>query len=364
MRILFFGDADSVHLQRWVTEAHARGAECHVATRRPGQVPGAAAVHVIRPGGDAAGWFLALPQVRALARLLAPELVHGHYITSSGFWAVACGRSPVVLTAWGSDILVTPKHSTAMRWLTGWTLRRADLVTADSTDTLDEIRRYGPRAELHEVLWGADTDRFAPPPRRDDSTMRFVSLRMWEPNYNIDTVLAAFGHLLADRPGARWHLHLLGGGVQEAVLRAQADALGLRDHVTFHGRLREAEMVAVMQRGAVSVTVPTSDATSVSLLESMACGMAVIASDVPANRQWVDTAGGALVPVRDEEALARALVACLDDPQRVASQGAHNRKLAVARASRRVQMDMMFSLYEQLLRAPHAGLARGGRHVA
>ncbi len=354
MRILFFGDADSVHLQRWVAETHARGAECHVATRRPGKVSGATRVHVLKSGHDAAGWFIAVPWVRALTKHLKPDLVHGHYITSSGFWAAACGRRPCVLTAWGSDILVTPRNSPAMRALTGWVLRRADLVTADSQDTLDEIRTYQPGADLHEVLWGADTERFVPPAERALAPMQFVSLRAWEPNYNIDTLVAAFGRLRSDRPTAAWHLHLLGGGSGEAALRAQVRHLGLQAHVSFHGRLDDAGMTAVMQRCAVSVSVPTSDATSVSLLESMACGMAAVVSDLPANRQWINAAGGAVVPLRDEAALAAALAACLDAPVQVAAQGAHNRAVAVARASRRGQMDTMFTLYRQLVERDRA----------
>ncbi len=351
MRILFFGDADSVHLQRWVAEMAARGAECHVATRRPGEVPGAQAVHVIRPGDDMAGWFLAWPKVRAVARRVKPDFVHGHYITSNGFWAAVCARRPLVLTAWGSDILVTPHRSAWLRGLTAWVLRQADLITADSQDTLDEIRSYQPRAALHEILWGADTARFAPPAQRTIDPLHIVSLRAWEPNYNIDVLLEACALVAAHRPEAAWHLHLLGGGNLEAPLRKQAQCLGLQDHVSFLGRQDDAGMVRVMQRCAVSVSVPTSDATSVSVLESMACGMAVVASDLPANRQWIGPQGGRLVPTRDVQALVDALVACLDDAAAVQSQGVHNRQQALARASRQGQMDTMFALYQDLLKA-------------
>ena len=72
----------------------------------PGEVPGAEEVIAIAPGKDKLGWFSALPKVRAVARDVAqrfePTLVHGHYVTSYGMWAAACGlRVPKVLTAWG-----------------------------------------------------------------------------------------------------------------------------------------------------------------------------------------------------------------------------------------------------------------------
>jgi glycosyltransferase involved in cell wall biosynthesis len=353
-RLLFTGDADSVHLQRWVREMNARGAECHVLTRRPAPIAEAAAVHAVRPGDDAAGWLLALPQVRALARRIAPDLVHGHYVTSNGLWAAACGVRPLVLTAWGSDLLVTPRESAFKRALTGWILRRADLLTGDSADLLDAMRAFGVRAPCHEIHWGADTERFRPPAApRDRAVFTLASARQWRANYRIDVVLRALARLRERAPGAAVRLLLLGGGELDAELRALAASLGLLDggpvRAEFVGRVDDAGLVAALQEADVSITVPASDATSVALLEAMACGCAIVASDLPANRAWVDAAGGLRVPVDDVEALAGALLALLRDRERTAAMGVHNREVALARASRRVQMDRMWALYGQLL---------------
>ena len=357
-RILFFADAQSIHTQRWVHECAARGFDCVVATRRPGEVPGAREVIPVRPGGDGAGWLLAIPEVRRIARRVAPQWVHGHYVTSYGLWAAASGLGPgvpVVLTAWGSDLLVTPHepgwHGAAMAALVGWSLRRAQLVTADSQDMLAEVRRYGVSARCEEVLWGADTERFRP--GTPAAGFEVASLRAWEPNYNIDTLLRAWARLRAERPDATATLHLLGGGPDAAALQALAAELGLGDSVRFTGRVDDAAMVATLQRCRVSVSVPSSDATSVSLLESMACGLPVVASDLPANRQWVEPASGLLVPPRDADALAVALQGLLDEPERALALGRRNRELALQRASRRLQMDRMAVLYDALrLRAP------------
>lgn len=346
-RLLFFADASSVHTRRWVGEMAARGHECHVLTRLAGEVPGARSVRVIQPGRDGPGWFRALPQVRRITRELAPDWVHGHYVTSYGLWAAACGRRPLALTAWGSDILVTPRQSRLMRALVGWTLRRADLVTADSADMLQAIAEYGVRAPLRQILWGADTDRFrpaeVPPPGFD-----LVSLRNWEPNYHIDAVLQGFAGFIHQRPQAASTLHLLGGGPLEHALREQARQLRIEARVRFHGRVGDAQMVDALQRSRVSLTVPASDATSVSLLESMACGLAIVASDLPANRQWVDAAGGCLVPAGDVNALVAALIALHDDPAALAAMGRHNRQRIEREASRRAQMDAMSALYGEV----------------
>jgi len=335
-----------------VAAAVERGAQAIVITRRPAEVPGAQEVIAIAPGSDKASWFKALPQVRRVAREVAarfkPTLVHGHYVTSYGLWATACGlKCPVVLTAWGSDILVTPRESRLMRLVVGWSLRHADLITADSMDMLGEIARYHPQAPCHQILWGADTDKFVPGEASPDFDV--VSLRSWEPNYNIDLIVEAFSRFLTLRPQSHARLHLLGGGSMQAALEARVQELRLLQQVRLHGRVGDADMVRAIQQSRVSVSVPTSDATSVSVLESMACGLPVIASDLPANRQWLDERGGWVVPVRDVDAVTQALVNAYDQPMQAAQMGEHNRARIERDASRRGQMDAMWRLYLKLL---------------
>lgn len=361
-RILFFADASHVHTRRWVQAMAERGFDCVVATRLPGTIEGAQVVPIARRGG-AAGWFGGLCTVRALAQRIAPDWVHGHYVTSYGLWAATCRRfAPVVLTAWGSDILVTPRapgwRGASMRTLVGWSLRRADLITADAADVLDEIAAYGVTAPCHELLWGVDTQRFRPAEGAaiDDPRFELISLRTWEPNYRIDLVLRAVAALRDARPQLRVGLTLLGGGAQAASLQALAAEIGLgADRARFVGRADEAGMVAALQGADVSVSVPASDATSVAMLESMACGLPVVASDLPANRAWIDAPQR--VPVDDLPALTAALLMLADDAAARRAVGRRNRQAVIERASRNVHMDRMATLYESLRRAPREALA-------
>lgn len=362
LRVLYFADAASVHTRRWVAATVERGARAVVVTRNPGEVPGADEVITLRPGSDKLSWFAALPEVRRVSRELMqrfqPTLVHGHYVTSYGMWAAACGLNlPKVLTAWGSDILVTPRESRLMRAVVGWSLHHADLITADSMDMLDEIGRYHPGAPCHQILWGADTDRFVP--GEPAPGFQVLSLRSWEPNYNIDVLIKAFARLVQQRPDAQARLCLLGGGPQAAELQALAQQLGVQSHVDFVGRVGDQAMVDALQRSRVSVSVPSSDATSVSVLESMACGLPIIASDLPANRQWITPGqGGWLVPTRDETALLQALITALDQAEVRHSMGQSNRERIERDASRRGQMDAMWRLYQGLLHPVVPRLAR------
>ena len=256
--IALLGDGNSVHLQRWAREMAARGWRLSVVTARPaadGDLPLGVAQHVLPPVRRSSDWLWRAGAARRVLAQLAPDLVHAHYITSYGWLGARSGRQPLMMTAWGSDLLLTPRTSPPKRWLTAWSLRRAQLVTGDSPDLLDAARALAPRVPVQLIHWGVDTQRFAPAPWGEKPGFEAVSLRSWEPLYRIDCVLRAFAQVCARVPGAR--LHLLGGGSQEGALRALARELALPEGaLEWHGRLDDAGMAAVLARCKLSISVP------------------------------------------------------------------------------------------------------------
>ena len=329
--LCLLGDANSVHLRRWAQEMLARGWRVSVVTARP-QPMDDVEQRVLAPVLRQTDWLWRAGAARRHVQDLAPDIVHAHYVTSYGTLAARCGRHPLVMTAWGSDLLVTPRQSALLRWLTA----------------------YGPRRPAVRIHWGADTARFHPVPWAAKPGFGIASLRAWDDNYRIQVIVAALGRLLQAAPEAPAHLHLLGGGPSEAELRAQVRTLGLQDQVTFHGRVGDAEMQAVLARCKVSVSVPLSDATSVAMLESMACGLPVLASALPANREWLGDNDGLWVPVAggDDDAaaaLAVALQALWQDDGRALRLGERNLARIRQDGRREAQMDAVSMLYKRLL---------------
>src|ERR1700693_1617772 len=105
------------------------------------------------------------------------------------------GRHPLVVSAWGSDLLVDPRLSVITRRLVRWVLGRADLVTYNSSQLGDAARTMGARPErLLQVVLGVGREMlealpaFRVPP--SERAPIIVSQRSLErPLYNVDHVI-------------------------------------------------------------------------------------------------------------------------------------------------------------------------------
>ncbi len=278
MRWLLVGDGTSVHVQRMAAGLTAAGVDAHVATLAPGAA-GDAQTHTLWPAGTGrARYPAAIASLRSLVRRIAPDVVNGHYLTGYGALAAFAPQGTLVQTTWGSDLLRTAQRP-PMRQLARWALRRASLITGDSDDLLAAAGALAPERPRHRFLFGPPDSAWASPARPRESVV--VSVRNHEPLYRIERILEAWPLVTARLPHHR--LVVAGSGRLSEVLQRRAP-----DGVRFTGSLPHDDIVRLLGTADVVVSIPRSDATSASVLEALASGCAVVASDIPANREWVD----------------------------------------------------------------------------
>jgi phosphatidyl-myo-inositol alpha-mannosyltransferase len=165
---------------------------------------------------------------------------------------------------------------------------------------------------------GVYVDRFrSAEPRPEwqglDGTVAFVG-RLDEPRKGFPLLAGAFRRVAADRPGLR--LLVVGGG----DIGAARDLLpaGVRDQVRFLGRAPDGDKAAALTSADVYVAPNTGgESFGIVLVEAMAAGATVLASDIPAFRRVLDGGRyGELFSSEDEADLARRLAGLLDDPGR------------------------------------------------
>ena len=314
MRLCFLGDAGSIHLQRWIHYFLKAGYQVDVISFRPCEIQGAK-VHLLAQGqGGRLAYVKAVFKIRRLVREIQPDMLHAHYATSFGLLALVSGFRPLVVTAWGSDVLVAPKESRILKMIVQQVLRHADALTSDSSNMSERMRELlnGRKCILKTITMGVSRDWFEQISQSEKKPLQIVSLRGHQTNYNIDVLIQAMAEVTKVVPEAQ--LIIAGEGPETEGLRVLSSSLGIDKNVHFVGQLPHEAVQTYLNESSISASVPTSDATAVSLLETMACGSFPIVTDLPANREWVeDNVNGLLVPIKDSKALAEAIIRALED---------------------------------------------------
>lgn len=358
MRIAFVANPASLHIARWVREFEGRGFDCRLYA--PEAIEGERFIEAISIGRR--GWTGVVSTLERVVDLQAklarfrPDVIHAHYALGYGIWAALSGVKPMVLTCMGSDLLLAPGQSLSSWWKVRAALSSTDMVTVNAEHLgLAAVRLGAHQDRVVRVVQGVDSELFSPSDRSERSSDPILlSTRMLAPVYHIDDVFHAAA-LLAKK-GKRFRLHVAGSGPIEGELKTLAGQLGLRDRVTFLGFLSGDEaLAAAYQRADISISVSASDGASVAVLEAMSCGLPMVASDIPANREWlVHGSGNFLVPVGDVPTLAAALEKLIDDRTLRAGAGIRNRQVVLERATWKTEMDRMEHHYRNLV-ARHRG---------
>ncbi|MBA3740915.1 MAG: glycosyltransferase [Chloroflexi bacterium] len=364
LRLAFIGDPNSVHVRRWMAYFCDRGHEAILlegfgAEIQPGLDPRVRVERYQAHGRYRLPLLSLIRTRRNLRRALdriKPDVLHAHFVRRYGWQAGLAGFHPLVVSGWGSDVLVGSLRTWRVRWRDRQTLRAADLVTVVSPFMREAIIANGARAGRVELVHhGVDTARFAPGPAERglaESRRIILSPRAIRPLYRHETVIAAFATLPDDTLLVMSALDA--DPVYLAMLRGQMRDLGITERVRVLDRIGEEDLPGHYRSASVVVSVPESDSFPVTLLEAMACGTPIVAGDLPPIRAVLEPlAPEALVPIGDWKALAVAIVRMLDlnRPARDAL-GSVLREHVVRTADYTANMSLMEELYRRLVDGP------------
>jgi glycosyltransferase involved in cell wall biosynthesis len=328
--ICFIADAGSPHTRKWVEGCAGLNCRVVVISHHPGVIAGA---EVIVHPLTLTGFFCHFRKVRRIIRSFQPSVAHAHQFGAHALyaWASGCGR--LVISAWGSDILVKAKQSLFLGWLASFLARRADLITCDSPDIAAELLRRGVRPDrLLNIPFGIPRAVFEElsRARKDPDRSVILSPRLHEPVYNISLILEVFARIAPEFPQAE--LRVLGDGSLTQSLQEKALRLGVAERVHFTGRVSLEESYREMAASQIMVSVPSSDGTPVSLLEAMSAGSFPVLSDLPAYHDWIQDGRNGLLVSPGPEALATALCLALTNDKLRNDAARLNRAIIAERA--------------------------------
>jgi L-malate glycosyltransferase len=252
----------------------------------------------------------------SLYQLRDADVVH---VFSASYWSFVLATAPAIVTARSlGKRTVLHYHSGEAddhlarwgRWVHPW-LSLVDEIVVPSEYLRGVFARYGYPAQVIRNVVDTASFRY-----RERTLLRphLLSARNLEPHYRVDNTLEAFALLRGRYPEAT--LTVAGSGSEEQRLRRMADSLGA-GAVDFAGRVEPVAMTGLYDRAEVFVNSSVIDNQPVSVLEAFAAGLPVVSTATGDLAAMVrDGETGLVVPPDDPAALAKAVAALLDDPER------------------------------------------------
>ena len=309
---------------------------------------------VLWAGGQDEFRWIDLPKyvmgLRRIVKRIQPDLVHAGPIQDAGFIAALTGFHPLLSMSWGFDLMQDAERNAFYRRATRFVLRRADAFASDCEATRERAIAFGmPRERTIVFPWGVDLQQFSPQRSalsRQKKTKGFTLLcnRSWEPRYGMDVLARAFVRVAGAR--ADVSLLLIGEGSLAADIHRILERGDASDRVQYGGRVPQSALPRHYHMADLFISASHVDGSSVSLLEALACGLPVIVSDIPANREWVtDSVNGWLFPDGDADALAAKILWALEKRKAMHEMGRAARATAEARADWKKNFPKLLEAY-------------------
>jgi len=261
------------------------------------------------------GFLLAFEiAVRQAARTFRPHVVHAHWWFPGGWFTSHTGL-PYVITCHGSDVRLlergAPVRSTARK-----VLERAARITTVSRFLAQDIRRLLPDLKAEPVVTPMPLDvvRFQSGERQSKAMPpRILYAGNLQPSKGVDLLLEAAAAL--KRRGVHYELKILGEGPAEQSLRAQAERLGISNHIVWSAFVPQERMP--QEYGSSTVTVlPTrgkAEGLGLALAEALLAGSGVVGTRAGGIPEVVDHEVTGLLAAEDPLDLANQLERMLED---------------------------------------------------
>jgi len=303
-------------------------------------------------------------ELRAFTRVVdvvQPDLVHLHSSKAGLVGRLALrGNTPTVFQPHGWSFL--SGGALIRRGAFAWERQAArwtDVVVCGSHAEADLARRSGVGGDIRVVHNAVDTARFRPP-TIDERLRARAELGLEEFRAYVvcvgrlhyqkgqDHLLVAWNRLTADERFERAELLLIGDG----PLRPSLEAVGARS-VRFVGA--QDDVRTWLFAADLAVQPSRYETLSLATLEALACGLCVVATDIPGMSEAIGTApaaGGICVAPDEPAALSAALQARLIDPKIAQNEGQLGRARVARMFSTDDHTDKIATAYRQATRDP------------
>ena len=298
--------------------------------------------------------------IRAYVQQHDIDLVHSHSPRTAIHTFFALRRMSRVPHMQTRHLLATPQSRRLGLVYTAVdraSLFMSDLVVPVSKTMGEQIRAIPglDARKIEPIQNGVDTRRFFVPEVRQsvrkelglapgDAVIIFAG--RLEVMKRVDVLLSALAAQLAQFPNT--HLLIVGEGTLKSELMAQAQGLGIADHVRWLGFRRDVPQL--LAAADIYAQSSNNEGLSLSILEAMAAGKTIVSTDVGAAREVLEhDITGLIVPPDDTTKFAASLRTVLDDPQKASHLAQNARRVVNDQFSVEKMADSYNQAYQRLL---------------
>jgi len=279
------------------------------------------------PGGhriepvEAIGRALCFAQVA----VLRPDVIHFEWTTTAVecFWLPRALGCPAVVSSHGCDVQMTPFSPHGRHVATSYpaVFLTAARIQADSHAVAAAATAFGALpGKVRVIHAGVDTEFFKPAAReRDPNRFTLLTIATLRWVKGLEYALLTLAELV--RRGVPATLDILGAipdwgePSEEEHVRSTARALGISERVRIVGFVSEEAVRDRLIGADALLQASLSEGHPTAVVEAMACGTPVVATDAGGTAEAIGGGAGILVPVRDWRAAAEALESLWRDPE-------------------------------------------------
>ncbi len=286
---------------------------------------------------------------------ICPDLIHAHLAYPDGLAAIHLGKEigkPVVISVHGHDIRELPEANSHWRLLIARALSCADAVVVSSQDARERVLKLDvdPR-RLYDIPQGVDCSVFVPDVSKpfNKNNWRLLYAGRFDKKKGLAVLIDALKILRSQNRNVTLKLvgaSQSGGGSKQ--FRIQAEQNQVAEWVDFEQALPWSEMPKVMAAADIFVLPSYYDSFGIVLIESMACGIPVVATKCGGPEQLVDNTVGRLAEIGDPESLANAIGEVIDSYGNFDTEIIRKRSL---RYDYKSVAQQIFQMYKKILNA-------------
>jgi glycosyltransferase involved in cell wall biosynthesis len=329
MKVLLLAPSKSIHTHKWALYYKENGIQVKVVTFSdhyseenakevdteilPKKLPGKLS------------YFASVPSLRKIIREFKPTVVHAHYVSSYGLVGALTGFQPFFLSVWGRDIFQFPQKSTLNKKMVQFTLNKSEMVFSTSHVMAYETNLYTNKS-VFVTPFGVDLTRFKPMSEIKSSDMKIIgTVKALSDKYGIGDLIRAFA-IVKEKSTEQLKLLIVGDGPQKEEYEKLVKDLGISDCTTFTGKIPNTEVPSYINKMHIFAVPSTENSESfgVAAVESMACGVPVVVSDVGGLPEVVrNGVTGYVVPKESPNQLAEKFLFLLEN-ELVRQEMGHN----------------------------------------